>query len=215
MSMAAIGVGLGGAALSYIGQKDANESNREMFDESRELPEWLKPYYLGEAGPAPEPTPVNYNWLDALAAASQTGMPQQMPPMSMNDPRMTFQNVHTPVQGGPWGYGMGPGQLTAEAGIPGGPGQQFIPPGEGFQPGPTGPQAPPGPEGGGGAMDQDMLDRARRYLNASRPVGGGPAWEHGGQDVSTLQALQWAARNPEASDRDIYRMGILAPYGGR
>lgn len=206
--------GLAGGALSFLGQQDANEANQEMFEESRELPEWLKPYYIGDSGPAPQPTPVNYNWLDALAQASQSGMPQQMPPMSMNDPRMTFQNVHTPTQGGPWGYGMGPGQLTTEAGIPGGPGAQFLPQGEGFRPGPTGPQAPPqGQQGGGFAPG--TLDMAQRYMQANRGFSGQREQESGGQDVDLLTALKWASQNPEASPDDVYRAGMLSQYGVR
>ncbi len=95
----------------------------EVVDTESEPWEPLQPYLIGDAGPNWARNPgINYNWLDAAQQLAE-GMPvNRLPPMFMNDPRMTFDDVYTPYEGGPWGYGFGPGELTREAGIPEQPG---------------------------------------------------------------------------------------------
>lgn len=95
----------------------------EVVDTESKPWEPLIPYLVGEAGPNWGKNPgINYNWMDA-ADQLGGGMPlSRVPPMFMNDPRLTFKDVHTPYEGGPWGYGLGPGEPTSEAGIPTQPG---------------------------------------------------------------------------------------------
>ncbi len=141
-----------GIAAPIIGGAIGGASAPDEITNKAEFPDWLKPYiHTGEAGPNfAAPTPLNYNWMDWAAQLGAGGLPWGgAPPMSMNDPRMTFGNVYTPTAGGPWGYGLGPGPLTAEAGIPGAPGPQFTPPPDGFIPGPTSPVGSSPTSGGG------------------------------------------------------------------
>lgn len=170
-----------GGLISKSGADSQAEAQAEAAEQSQNLPPWLEPYMTGQAAPTPQPIPLNYNWLDALNAAATTGMPQQpMPPMSMNNPMMTFNNVNTPYSGGPWGLGMGPGVPTKEAGIPGGPGSQFVEPPEGFVPGAPVPEEAGG--GGDGGMGSDLMEIVMRLQDKSRGgmmsgdgTGGGPS----------------------------------------
>jgi hypothetical protein len=161
----------------------------------------LQPYLDGNPGPnVGAPPPVNYNWMDWANNPNGVagGMPSQAPPMSMNDPRMTLEGVYTPVAGGPWGFGLGPGVPTAENGIPNGPGQQFVPPGGGFTPGPTTPEnaLPPTTGGGQGAVDPAALARAQEYMRAFQLSNG---MHDGGGSINSLDALAWAQGNPDAN----------------
>lgn len=216
----------------------------EAVDVENEPWEPLQPYLTGgasgNAGPNfGAPVPLNYNWLD-WAQQIGGGMPSNAPPMSMNDPRMTFDNVHTPYQGGPWGYGMGPGQLTTEAGIPGqqelpggggmgaggkfgfgsnggqppGIGGNFVQPPPGFTPGAVN-QPPPVDQGGGmgGGMDLSQLAQAMQMAKRSQSM---QSFREDGtsQGVSDLQALRWLGQNPGQSDSTDAQYWMAKMMGG-
>lgn len=186
-----------GGAMSLMGANKQADAQAEAAEASRELPEWLKPYMVGDAGPEPEPIPINYNWLDSLQQIGTSGMPGMDHPMSMNDPRMTFDNVHTPYEGGPWGMGLGPGVPTQELGIPGAPGTQFASPPEGFVPGAP---AAPGADGqGGGAslLDEDLL-RLAKWRQRGSGGGGMSDGVFNTDPMSSMDALLWAQKNSDA-----------------
>ncbi len=166
-------------------------------------------YIVGDPGPNfNKPVPVNYNWLDWAnnAGGVAGGMPNRAPPMSMNDRRMTFEHIYTPVEGGPWEYGLGPGPLTKDAGIPGGPGEQFVPPGEGFRPGPTDTDPPPADDGTGGGQGLGDIDRA---LQIQRAYAGTFGW-HDGYDgpMGALEALALSQALPDVDPARMFLNGM-------
>lgn len=201
-----------GGVTGLMGANDQNEASVEAAEASRDIPDWLAPYYLGTGtNNSSSQIPINYNWLDTMNSVASSGMPESVPSMNMNNPMMTFENVYTPTEGGPWGQGLGPGQLTTEVGIPNAPGSQFIPQPEGFTPGPTGVGTQQAPVTEGGLMSDEMLDLARRYQRATKGSGMGEADFNTGP-VGSLDALQWAQNNSGASDLDIINQGLLAQY---
>lgn len=216
MSWVATAATVVGAGVSAYSASRQNDANQEAVEASQEIPEWLRPYYIGTGqGQNMEPVPVNYNWLDSMNEAAASGMPQSVPPMSMNNQMMTFNDVYTPTEGGPWGHGLSPGQLTSEVGIPGESGSQFINQPEGFVPGTQGAQAGgAGADAGGNVLDPGLLDIAQQYISAANTpfaIGGDDGFMQS-RVPTTLQALQWAQENQDLSATDIYRQGLIAPY---
>lgn len=203
--------GIAGSLISGFGASKQNDAAMEQAEMSQRLPPWLQPYMTGEGKPF-TPTPVNYNWLDAMNSIGQSGMPGQPPPMSMANPMMSFDNVYTPYEGGPWGYGLGPGQLTTEAGIPGGPGAQFLPQPEGFVPGAPG---APG-DSAGDEAELGLLEMALRLKDAYGA--GGESMYDGrfeGDDRITLdQAMRSAGRIQRDMDEGVSQREMMMTTPG-
>ena len=139
--------GLIGGGLGLIGSIIGGNKQEDMYEESRELPDWLKPYITGN-GPTPsyidnDPL-INTNWMDYVMRLGQGDTDAQWAPMTGNSPWFNPDKTFTPDQGG------GPyGQLP--------PG--FDPYGQAQQP-----QQP-----AGGGMDMDALTS---FLRQKKMAGG-------------------------------------------
>lgn len=177
---------LAGAALGFLGSKDQSDSQLEAARLARELPDWQRPFMLGNPGPAPQPIPINYNWLDAIYNAASSGMPQDIPPMSMNDPRMTMENVYRPDPGGFHGYGTPPAELQN--------------------------QPPAAAAPGGGLPSMEDLERARLLQQMARlrtALDTTTSEDVIGQPMGTLDALIMAQQNPNMDPTRTGAWGVL------
>ena len=114
MGPLAMGIGAGAGLLGGI---LGNKSQEDMLDESRKLPDWLRPYIKG-AGDIPEyltETPkINTNWLDHILALGSGNPQSNWAPMTSNSPWFNQDQTFTPQQGGGQFGSLPPGmQQTA------------------------------------------------------------------------------------------------------
>lgn len=165
-----------GAAIGTVGSIYGANKAAGVAEESRDLPDWLKPYITGK-GDIPsyiERDPlINTNWMDYVKRLGQGDTGAQWNPMTANSPWFQPDKTFTPNEGG------GPyGQLPPGMDPYGAPPQQ--------------------PQQQGGGLDIDALTSFLKNKNTAMFMGGEGAqygntgdiygyMKRGGSDMSYSQ----------------------------